>query len=278
MLSKMTKILTLGCILLILLISTVITSAENNSEQPYNENNWIPFGNSALADFRGEVENVYYINGYICVIGSRKRLWYTNVASLNSFEDLNGNLNWTESPERVMDITFSQVDNKYYVVVFDKGLYKTEDFTSSIANWEKLTHEGLSDHYSFDCIRVDQKGQLYVGGDIGCYRLDKSTSIRENKNTKMLQGFRLDQNYPNPFNPETTIPFYLPKPGKTDLTIYNLLGQRIRNLVSGHLQTGSHSVVWDGTDMNGKDVPSGVYFARAETYSVRVVKKLNLIR
>jgi hypothetical protein len=78
-------------------------------------------------------------------------------------------------------------------------------------------------------------------------------------------AFGLSQNYPNPFNAKTTIQFSLGSPGETSLSIFDLLGRRIRVLQSGFLNAGSHSYVWDGTNESGKVIASGVYFYRLES-------------
>jgi Tol biopolymer transport system component len=75
-------------------------------------------------------------------------------------------------------------------------------------------------------------------------------------------NFSITGNFPNPFNPTTTISFTLPETGQTSLTVYNVQGQKVRELASGTLSAGMHSVVWDGCDMNGNHVSSGIYFSR----------------
>ena len=77
--------------------------------------------------------------------------------------------------------------------------------------------------------------------------------------------FRLSQNYPNPFNGSTTIEYDIPDgtlPTKTVIQVFNVLGQRIKTLVSEEHDPGRYSVRWDGTDQNGQLVSSGVYFYR----------------
>jgi hypothetical protein len=81
----------------------------------------------------------------------------------------------------------------------------------------------------------------------------------------MPYGFGLSQNYPNPFNAQTTIEFTLGVPGEVDLSVYDLLGRKIRNLKSGMLNAGQHSLVWNGKNNNGQVVASGVYFYRLES-------------
>ena len=78
-------------------------------------------------------------------------------------------------------------------------------------------------------------------------------------------GFALLKNYPNPFNPATTIEFTVPEAGFTEIVIYNMSGQKIRELVSADMTPGVHSVVWDGCDENGTPVSSGVYISHLKT-------------
>jgi len=70
----------------------------------------------------------------------------------------------------------------------------------------------------------------------------------------------LNDNYPNPFNPSTTISYNLAEDSNVELTIYNLKGQRVKQLVSSNqLSAGQHSVEWHGTDDAGENVSSGIY-------------------
>ena len=80
--------------------------------------------------------------------------------------------------------------------------------------------------------------------------------------TENPSSFPLLGNYPNPFNPSTTIEFSIPEAGFVELVIYDITGQRIRELVSGEMSPGIHSVFWDGCDEKGTAVSSGVYISR----------------
>jgi hypothetical protein len=81
------------------------------------------------------------------------------------------------------------------------------------------------------------------------------------------ENYFLSQNYPNPFNPTTTIEFGLPQATDLTLTIYDLRGHVVTTLVNGRLDAGYHTVVWNGTNRQGKALSSGVYFARLTTPS-----------
>ncbi|MBN2413984.1 CotH kinase family protein [candidate division KSB1 bacterium] len=90
------------------------------------------------------------------------------------------------------------------------------------------------------------------------------TNVTENQLTHPVE-FSLAQNYPNPFNSQTVIQYELDKPAFTFISIYNLLGQKVRTLIDGCYTTGKHSVIWNGTSDNGLPCPSGIY-----TYQIRV--------
>ena len=75
----------------------------------------------------------------------------------------------------------------------------------------------------------------------------------------------LSQNFPNPFNPETKIEYSLPKADFVTLSIYNISGHLVRNLVEEHKTAGNHSVIWDAKNNNRVKVSSGVYFYSFKT-------------
>jgi hypothetical protein len=81
------------------------------------------------------------------------------------------------------------------------------------------------------------------------------TQIQENE----VNEIRLLGNYPNPFNESTCIVFELPDPSHVKLTVYNLVGERIRTLLDQQEPSGVQSVIWDGTDHSGNPVKPGIY-------------------
>jgi hypothetical protein len=86
-------------------------------------------------------------------------------------------------------------------------------------------------------------------------------------------AFSLDQNYPNPFNPTTVIRYSIPVTNHIDLSIFNLLGQKVATLVSEKQRTGRYQV-----EFNGSDLPDGVYFYRLQAGNFRQIKKLVLLQ
>ncbi|MBC8426994.1 hypothetical protein H8E07_23005 [bacterium] len=84
---------------------------------------------------------------------------------------------------------------------------------------------------------------------------------------------------PNPFNPKTEIRFVLTRDNLTQLNIYNIRGELVRNLVSELLESGEHISYWDGRDLNGQRVSSGTYFARLRLGTeVMQMQKLMLVK
>ncbi|MGB5107932.1 MAG: right-handed parallel beta-helix repeat-containing protein, partial [Candidatus Zixiibacteriota bacterium] len=89
------------------------------------------------------------------------------------------------------------------------------------------------------------------------YPSDKRTSVTEPATLPL--EFDLAQNFPNPFNPQTTIGYSLARPMQVELSVFNLLGQKVASLHDGPQTAGFHEVTWDGRDNDGFEVSSGVY-------------------
>ena len=90
--------------------------------------------------------------------------------------------------------------------------------------------------------------------------------------------YALSQNYPNPFNPSTEISFALPENAFVELSVFNILGQRVNTLVGGEMPAGNHQVSWDGTDSDGGSVASGIYFYRISAGDFSSSKKMLLLK
>ena len=93
---------------------------------------------------------------------------------------------------------------------------------------------------------------------------EQPTVVRTSAAVRPAQH-RLGNSYPNPFNPAVVIPLELATDAAgVSLTVYDVLGRRVRQVWQGPLQAGSHRFTWDGRDEQGKDVAAGVYVYRVE--------------
>ncbi|MFH1337013.1 MAG: T9SS type A sorting domain-containing protein, partial [Candidatus Zixiibacteriota bacterium] len=90
--------------------------------------------------------------------------------------------------------------------------------------------------------------------------------------------FLLNQNHPNPFNLQTNITYSVSTPGRVNLTIYDLLGRRVRTLADENQTPGEKSLDWDGKDDKGNTIASGIYFYRLEAGQLSNTKKMLLLK
>ena len=87
------------------------------------------------------------------------------------------------------------------------------------------------------------------------------------------KDYALYQNYPNPFNPSTTIKFAVPVKTRLRLTIYNSIGEKVKELFNGELDAGYHEM-----NFNASGLASGIYFYRLESDKFVQTKKLILLK
>ena len=90
--------------------------------------------------------------------------------------------------------------------------------------------------------------------------------------------FALYENYPNPFNPTTQIAVDLPEAATTDITVWNIMGQKVATLYSGDLNAGHHTLNFDGRDNNGNQLSSGMYLYRVTAGKYNATKKMTLMK
>lgn len=168
------------------------------------------------------------------------------------------------------DIRFGQADNSAAPI----------SFKWSNAAWIALRADSLkmfvfdptNGNYTVNMMTQDSLN-IPAAGDNGVARVrifkfgipllpDSVVLAVKKENATVPGGFALNQNYPNPFNPSTKITFDIQKKSVTDVSIFNVLGQKIATLVTDDLTPGSYSTVWNGTTNNGTPVSSGVYYVR----------------
>jgi len=110
-----------------------------------------------------------------------------------------------------------------------------------------------------------------LGGTPGWENGTIPTSVDEE--TNIVDSFILAQNYPNPFNPSTTINFSIPKSTQVELTVFNMLGQKVKTLINENLPSGNHSV-----NFNALNLSSGIYLYQLKTPTVTKSQRMVLLK
>jgi len=140
--------------------------------------------------------------------------------------------------------------------------------------------------------RLDEPGSriLIDGGDVPFdTRLPIVVTVGDRAGNERTERFSADmtmipglllvgQNAPNPFNPATTITFTVTSDSRVTVTVFDLLGRKVRELADGYFTAGSHSLVWSARDDGGRMVSSGVYIYRVSTGTKSVARKMLFIQ
>jgi hypothetical protein len=103
--------------------------------------------------------------------------------------------------------------------------------------------------------------------------IDEPVAVDEENGSSVPNEFSLDQNYPNPFNPTTNIVFSVQREGYVNLSVYDVLGQKVAVLIDGMKEAGSYNVQFDASNLS-----SGLYFYRLESNQQMITKKMMLLR
>jgi len=137
-----------------------------------------------------------------------------------------------------------------------------------------------------ESITLDDQGNAYIAGSSGYYvwsvftvlKYSQSPTSAHHRNLENPADFRLYMNHPNPFNEKTSISFRLSTANPVELTIYNLLGEKVATLTDEMTSAGIHRVVWNGLDQIGREVPSGVFISRLQVGQKTASIKMLLLR
>mgnify|MGYP001399277874 CR=1 FL=1 len=176
---------------------------------------------------------------------------------------------WGSTNINELNGTFDNVvesNGIYHLMTHPNILQWDEDFT-----WDHIEHIS------------NKKDIWYVGfGHLYLYRfLAQYQEYNLNNNDKVNlvpNDFKIIQNYPNPFNPITTMKYNLPKETHVKITVYDIIGREIKNLINTNQTSGYKSIIWDGTNDYGEMVSGGMYFYTLNTNTFSETKKMILLK
>jgi subtilisin family serine protease len=152
------------------------------------------------------------------------------------------------------------------------------DFAEIISTGPFNLGPGTSDTAIFAIIGAGNLADLQGNAVRAANRYFDATDIVSDNDGMLPASFQLGQNFPNPFNPGTTISFGLEKRQKIGLSIYNILGENVAELVNRELPAGNYNINWDGRDKTGKICSSGIYLYRLSSGEKALCKKMLLMK
>ena len=201
----------------------------------------------------------------------------------------NGDFEWSLDWEKSMDPDGEDVTYMIYSTLppfntVPLKRYGQKESTTSLT----FTYQNFIDSWPSDLQMVNRLTYVY---NVFAYSGNDSTEITGTRqlvvkregdlNTESIEppnSFVLHPNYPNPFNPQTQIRFEMPYAGKIDLSIYNLLGVKIKTLYSGQKPTGVYTFKWDGKNESSQLVSGGVYIYKLQSEKGMQMRKMILLK
>jgi hypothetical protein len=148
-----------------------------------------------------------------------------------------------------------------------------------IFHWNEGSNQWEQIGGTVDTIQNQVSTTITDLGVYGAFTTELLTDVKDDEQGSIIpEKFELRQNYPNPFNPVCNIEYALPRSSHITLSIYNILGQKVRMLVDEYQSAGYKSIRWDGRDNQGREVTSGIYFYRIEAGDFVQAKRMVLIK
>jgi Secretion system C-terminal sorting domain len=162
-----------------------------------------------------------------------------------------------------------------YYAATSTGLYSTNNISNGPTTQWAL--EGASTIGNVVCPMVAARSSdglvVVATHGSGVFSANQTVVGVESNNSVIPTSFTLSQNYPNPFNPTTKINFTLPSPNNVKITVYDITGKRIADLLNQQLDAGSHTV-----DFNAANLASGTYIYRIQAGNFVEAKKMVLLK
>ena len=194
--------------------------------------------NNGVIDLDSETEvkeNTYY-NVCVTYNGDDVELWIDG--SLDAFTKWNGKLLTTDQDMMIGQMLPGNTSYNFDGVLDDIRIY---DFALSVKDIQNL--------YQFN------------------------TEVHSNKEIPVA-NYYLSENYPNPFNSQTIISYQVKNEGKVSIVIYDILGRKLKTLVSENKNAGNYTVRWDGLTDSGASVSSGIYICSMTAQNFSQSRKL----
>jgi hypothetical protein len=142
-------------------------------------------------------------------------------------------------------------------------------------SWKIKDNESISYMLHTDAVN---KQSLIGEGKVILSQPGKSLSLEASAGNAVPVVFSLSKNYPNPFNPTTNLVVGLPMAGHIDVTVYDVLGQKVKTLMNEDRAAGFHTLEWNGLTENNQSASSGIYFVKLTSGKFNAVQKIMLMK
>jgi hypothetical protein len=211
----------------------------------------------------------------------QNRMWFGgfDYQGLGRYDGQNWHFYTTDDGLLSLDIGAVAIDSSNNVWI-NEGLSGVAKFDGK--TFTHFTHEqGLAYDWVWD-IYVDHRGDVWFatrGGGVSVFHDTTMTRVRQEiEPLDITKTFSMFHSYPNPFNNSTMISYLLLTNNKIKLSIYNLMGKEVRQLINEEQSAGEYQITWNGKDYNEKEVSSGIYIAVLKSDDSKQSIKLSLIR
>jgi hypothetical protein len=191
-------------------------------------------------------------------------------------------LKWSESKD-------VDIDTIHYLVYAQIGVYPAEEIYDTTDTSVPITYQEFLENVfelfpmlprvtvKFTVVATDGIDTVKVTGDDRVLSVNRYEYLSTEGEGVPVE-FALHENYPNPFNPTTTLRFDLPEVSDITLTIYNMLGQKVRTFNYQNTSAGYHSIKWNATNDYGEQVGAGVYLYQLQTKGFVKTRKMVLLK
>lgn len=178
------------------------------------------------------------------------------------------------------------VDDTFYVEISNDGgtNWRSLEILTNTENFWKRSRFLLSQLFTqFNQIQLrfivtDEGDASLVEGGVDDLALYSFISTEAEEKTELPKAFSVRQNYPNPFNAQTEISFDLPYVSDVILSVYDISGRLVASREYPGLTAGSHSIIWNSSDANGKALPSGIYLYKLQAGAMIDTRKMVLLK
>ena len=202
---------------------------------------------------------------------SIKSIWSSDNGG-TTWSDISGNLeenaDGSGNGPSVRWISVSDFDpnNTIFYVATSTGLYSTSDIDGTSTVWAQEGSTTIGNVLSPMVKTRDSDGLVVVATHGAGIYSAKQTLVSVEDELGIPANYTLSQNYPNPFNPSTTIKFSLPQTGNVQLTLFDALGRKVKDIVNKEFSAGNHTINFNASSATG-GLSSGVYFYRLQVYT-----------